>query len=322
MIIRKDGTAKIGSFIIEKDIAKIQLENGDFATMSASGIEIQLTNGGKATYGIEGVAIIDKQGEEKIKLVDSNVSIDSFVDNVYQQEAESVDTIRITNIPQPSGVIYSLTSKGEELGWRVNEAKNNRKFSLTINDLTFARTYDYAPSASTPDEYYNVRIVLVDYNDNIINDYKKIAIKIDFLNSSSATYYVHTGSIVTYDNKNNIPWTNGNTGSYNQSVNLGSFSLDYNGVAGVGTWKLKVFVNSLTSTPRSGSISLTNTSASYSVIVENYSPKTLIGTNGIFNFQSAYKYFGAYLDEKDNYHIIGRGNVDIQNVVSTTNEEE
>lgn len=322
VIIRKDGTAKIGSFIIEKDIAKIQLENGDFATMSASGIEIQLTNGGKATYGIEGVTILDKDNEEKIKLVDSNVSIDNFIDNVYQQEAQSIDPVRITNIPQYSGVIYPLTSKSEELGWRVNNAKNNRKFNLTINDFTFARTYNDAPSASTPDEYYNVRIVLVDYNDNIIIDYKKIAIKIDFLNASSATYYVHTGSIVTDDNKNNIPWTNGSTGSYNQSVNLGSFSLNYDGVAGVGTWRLKVFVNSLTSAPRSGSISLTNTSASYSATVENYSPKTLIGTNGIFNFQSAYKYFGAYLDEKDNYHIIGRGNVDIQNVVSTTNEGE
>ena len=331
VIIRKDGTAKIGSFIIEKDVAKIQLEDGSYATMSASGIEINLTNGGKATYDISGVSIKNSIGEEKIKMIDGDVSINSFLDETFTLNHNFIKNTSINQV-QSSGIIVDLmgakSSNEPEQNfkncyWQIKSSKNLREYNLTLNNFRFQRTYTYGVSELSSDEFYNVQIVMCDLSNNIISTLKRFAIKIKFLDSSTATYYIIDDNEVTYSNQNSMSWGNGNTSGVGSIVTLGNnIVVSSKTQGGVGSYKLCLRINQLTSTPASGKINITHTSGTFYAKVENYSPKTLIGTNGIFNFQSSEKYFGAYLDSSNEYHIVGRGNVDIQNVVSTTNEEE
>ena len=111
---------------------------------------------------------------------------------------------------------------------------------------------------------------------------------------------------------------------------ISSFNKDTSNNISVGRWEMALVINRFTkntygelvSSPPSSTYKIEWSNASYYIKLIEYRPKTLIGTNGFVNFNSIDKYFGAYLDSSNEYHIKGRGIVDIQNVVSTTNEEE
>ena len=320
VIIRKDGTAKIGSFIIDKDIAKIQLANGNYATMSASGIEISLNNKGKAKYDVTGITILDDNNEEKVKLIDGKVNIDEFISSKFKIQHNYIKNISINQV-QTSGVIVDLmgaksSSEPEQnftqCYWQTNSSKNLREYNLQLQNFSFQRTHTNGVNANTPNEYYNIQVVTTDKNDNIVSILTRFAIKISFVSTSSATYYIVNGSEVTDTNKDNISWGSGNTTSVDAPLLLiNNLNVSNKANAAIGYYKLSLKINQVTSTPASGKINITHTSGSFNATVENYLPKTMIGTNGFFNLQTSEKYFGAWLDDSDNYHIEAKGIINL-----------
>lgn len=323
IIIRKDGTAKIGSFIISKDKAQIILADGNYATMSADGIEVTLANGGKATYNSSGVSIVDSNNEEKIKLINGDVSLGYFR-KVRDTSYPSIDTISRSTPPSITGEIVEITGNGGHLlGWTTQVAKNTRIYQLKCGRLAFSTTYSSTPSSYYV-EYYNIKIVLLKSSNTITNTLLKYAVKV-----TRDAYYVSEGIEVTKDNYNSLSWSRSETGG---SITLNNTTININDVldnASLGTWNLGISMNRIATTSSGTTSAVVGStyklewfSASAYIKLEEYTPKTLIGTNGFINFNTSNKYFGAYLDSSNEYHIEGRGHVDIQNVVSTTNEEE
>ena len=326
VIIRKDGTAKIGSFIISKDKAQIILADGNYATMSAGGIEVTLANGGKATYNSSGVSIIDSNNEEKIKLINGDVSLGYFSDD-YEISNSYLDSSTKETLANMSDVIIPIKGNNSVVGWNCTNPKNTRTYELTYGGLIFSLTYS-SPSSNYI-TYFNVKVALIEGDKGlVVRTFKEYAVKISYLNGYR--YQVLENQEVNVNNSDSLNWGDIWTGN-STVLNSSKVTIkDTSNNISVGRWEMALVINRFTkntygelvSSPPSSTYKIEWSNASYYIKLIEYRPKTLIGTNGFVNFNSIDKYFGAYLDSSNEYHIKGRGIVDIQNVVSTTNEEE
>lgn len=317
VIIRKDGTAKIGSFVIENNTASIQLSDGNVATMSADGIEVTLANGGKATYNSSGVSIINSANEEKIKLINGDVSIGNFR-TIYERTYSYIDSIDRPTMSSAAGESYPITSNNGYLSWTTTISKNTRTLKLNCSTLNFKVLYSSTKSSGYVD-YFNVQIVLLNSNNGVISTFKKFAIKVICLSSNTYTNNYHQAiEDVEVDGSNfaSLDFGSSNTNNY---VRLNTDDISINNVvdnASLGTRRLGVLVKrfgvqngNITSGVASSTYNITWNGASVNIKLEEYTPKTLIGTNGFLNFNSSNKFFGAYMSSDNKYHIEGRADI-------------
>jgi hypothetical protein len=306
VIIRKDGTAKIGAFLIEKGIAKIQLENGSYATMSASGIEVALANGGTATYSTSGVSVKDENNEEKIKLVDDVIDFTKFrKENVGSYS--SIDAITSTSVQLFSKI---LTCNGNTITFNVPNPRNYTIFTMPLSAIKFRKLYSTNSLGRV--EVFNVEFVLKSTNGKVIRSLRKYAIKMDTVKTGSDSPFYITYKIAKNEDiySSTLNWDEyeAKTILATEYITLEAITFAISEKLPVTSYAIECKLTPGSSSYASGETSIMfNGTASYKV--EEYEPKTIIGTNGIMNFQTSYKFFGAYLDDGDNYHIVGKGNI-------------
>lgn len=311
VIIRKDGTAKIGAFLIENGIAKIQLDNGSYATMSPNGIEVSLDNQGKAKFDTTGVSIIDSSNIEKIKLIDGEIDFEKFRKTKEQSITKITDVVfggdNFNINASNSTQILKDNSTGKDIVYTIDTIKNN----LTINaNLDIRLTRYYKTNTNSATNNYNIII----YSGNIA--LKKIALRV-VLNSNTQTYYYVYNAQITSSNINSI--FNGATASTTGKNSSCMIKCEFNEtlVGSVGEHNLSIVVSPISSGYASGKMVMqiysTATGGEYAfkTKVEEYTPRILIGTNGMMNFQTSYKFFGAWLDNEDKYHIEAKGDINL-----------
>lgn len=308
VIIRKDGTAKIGAFLIEKGIAKIQLENGSYATMSASGIEVALANGGTATYSTSGVIVKDEDNKEKIKLVDDVIDFSKFrkenVDNY-----NTIDTITTSSVQR---VEKNITSGGNIISFRVPTPRNYTIFKMPLTALNFRKLY--SSNSRGRSEEFNLEIFYKASGEEYL--LRKYAIRLDTVQTGNNYDYFISYKIATNEDLTDVNWDDYEykTIPTTDYILIEAVTLEIEGKLLVDTYEILCRLIPGSSSYASGTTSIQfQGSASYKI--EEYEPKTIIGTNGIMNFQTSYKYFGAYLDNEDKYHIEAKGNINLNGKV-------
>lgn len=298
IIIRKDGTAKIGVFKIENNQASIDLGNGNYATMSPNGIEVSLENQGKAKFDTTGVAIYDNGDKEKIKLVNKEIDFSLFrktIENKYTK----IDDITIPIDGAHQNTMATFKAGGSDIAFAVNNEENLVHFynNLGSGYLRFRKTYDNM--VNNVEEYYNINLMLNNLNDSSRNvQLKQFAVQVLTV-SSQVRYYVVPDKIV----QEVEDW-----GDYYIDTGSG-VALNVDTLGGIkkfsnGHYQYNISINALSIGYRSGTYIIKNL-GNVEYKIEEYTPRTLIGINGMMNFQTSYKYFGAYLDDYNKYNIIG-----------------
>ena len=310
VIIRKDGTAKIGSFQIKKDTAEIQLSNGNKATMSTNGIRINLSNGGTATYGIDGVIIKDLYGKEKIKLVDKAINFSEFRKTPKEGNLSSISDVYTENVGITN---FDVNYQDETVDFTILNEKNNVTINFNISELKFQKKYDTLYNNRI--EIFKVSVLLIStetssYSKEFYNCVIRIQTSIDNYNN----FVYRVKKVENAQDMWNINWDNVNsemTKQTNEFIVLNNTTkiLSLNSQLSLNSYKLIYKVEPASSSYASGGITI-GTSGSLTYKVEEYTPKTIIGTNGFMNFQTSYKYFGAYLD-LNTYKIEAKGDINL-----------
>ena len=299
VIIRKDGTAKIGSFTIENNEVKLQLNNGDYATMSPQGIVMLLNNGGKAIYDISGVTIIDKNGDTKIKLIDDNIDFEKF-----RKLSEIKKDIKQVYYYYNNRDVSIEDTSNNVIQYYIEKAKNIVNINLSIQTITA----NFNLGTISGEYYYNMLI----YTDN--KDIIRYAIKIgpsgddiyasvvknkkvtasnsyDIFKNANKTVYMKNGAIIIDED-------------VDIKKELSDLSIDKHDI--------KIEIKAPADTGYTyPSIMAQLWYADIYISVEEPDPQTIIGTNGLINYQSNTKFFGAYLDSSDKYHIEAKGNINL-----------
>ena len=261
VILRKDGTARIGNFEVFSDHIRVSLQNSGYAKIDATGI-----------------TICDQNDKEKVKLVDSVIGMDSFEEtHVYEYSFANV------NVPT------------------VTQGQNNATLGET-------KSIAYSPNSIVVSGDFYIQLLPVS-GDRITG-----TISLRMVDEYTGEVYV---------------LLNGQSLFYEATKNGSSYNIYVDGVFQSGGFYLEAINKTFTNLQRglkfriecglsidagvTGSIRIAGqTSSKINVKLtekEIKAERTLIGLNGLINYQNENQYFGAFRDTQSKYNIVGRADV-------------
>lgn len=271
VIIRKDGTAKIGSFIVKDGYVEVKLDSGGYARMNTDGIRI-----------------FDNNNIVRTKLIGGNVSNSLFESKLKAQliqQGPISETFTFTKSSENS------SSPGVLSMPLLNVIKNTNKLNVSIG-VAFNLSSSY-------------------YNPNFKNEaslYESVELTKDgesYKSLSGGTFTYQDGNF--YDNNGDkIQYITIKKELEYQDLPLGNYGIDFK-IGEVSSANFPAPIGFQFSSTVSARTSASHGIIA-NLMIED--PSTIIGVNGVMTFQRTNQYFGAYTDPADNqFKIIGKGDV-------------
>ena len=271
VIIRKDGTAKIGSFIVKDGYVEVKLDSGGYARMNTDGIRI-----------------FDNNNIVRTKLIGGNVSNSLFESKLKAQLIQRGPESKTFTFTKSS---ENSSSPGVLSMPLLNVIKNTNKLNVSVG-IAF----------NLSSSYYNPNFK------NAASLYASVELTKDgeayrTLSGGTFTYqggnfYNDNGDMIQYITiKNELEYQDLPLGNYGIDFKIGEVS-SANFPAPTGFW----FSSTVSARTSESHGIIAN------LMIED--PSTIIGVNGVMTFQRTNQYFGAYTDPADNqFKIIGKGDV-------------
>ena len=294
VILRHDGTGKIGSLSVENGIIRINLDNagGGYATLSSDGIRLFNENDVPSVKLISGDVALDliTKGTTLSKISTSTYNWATEANRCHVFKLAEVGLINLSDFDvftasfsfSMDGLYITRKKYGDYWGSFSHPLEIAVAFFIdngktTYNDITFGNNY---------------------FDENIIRT------KLQFMNSDAELVLYKTGTLISNGENTYLEWND---------TELPNFTQAYEANAKNGEVDKYSAVNIMVLTKREQTIETNeslffdwwNLNINKPYEVQNKS--TVIGRNGFISGYSNNNFFGAFLDPSDNrYKIIGK----------------
>jgi len=304
VILRHDGTGKIGSLSVENGMIRINLDNA---------------GGGYATLSSDGIRVFDSLGAPRAKIISGDIYKQSIVRETEYQFI-------------PNGIMGAYTPMGQWYWGNLSDpynqwvSKPNTMHIVCLGGFDIAEVYEYDQLSAL----FNLKINQVSYvrrtiknsNSQFQNDVEfGVCLYVDYGSKSPYSQEMTYGNNIFTEQyfkaklpedakiisvKTITPTYNGNETIYYDDETISQFAFSDESDSKYCRLMLAVATKREESHLVSGEVfGVDFGTTEYRKNIEIVNPSTIIGRNGIFSAFSSSKYFGAYNDA-NGFHIIGK----------------